>query len=90
MPAAVDRPDPGRLLTVDEVAGLLRLHAQTVYQMIARGSLPGVVRIGRVIRIHREKLLAGLSEKGEGASLVHPGRQADRLHRQKLGRRGPR
>jgi excisionase family DNA binding protein len=53
--------DP-EVLTVDEVAELLRCDRKLVYQAIARRELPGVRRIGRVIRVHRGTLLAWLAE----------------------------
>lgn len=54
------------LLTVDELATFLRVNRKTVYQLIETGELPGVRRLGRVIRIYRpaiEDWLAGRSEK---------------------------
>lgn len=45
------------LLTVAEVAGLLRLNRKTIYAMIARGELPGVRRFGRAIRLHRPTVI---------------------------------
>ena len=48
------------LLTVPEVADLLRTSVKAVYALIARGHLPGVVRIGRRILIWRMDLLTFL------------------------------
>lgn len=48
---------PPVVLTVDEAAELLRCERKTVYTAIQRGKLPGVRKIGRVIRIHRATLL---------------------------------
>jgi excisionase family DNA binding protein len=45
------------LLTVDEVAGLLRTSRKAVYAMIERGQLPGLRRIGRRVLISRTELL---------------------------------
>lgn len=39
------------LLTVKEYAYLMRLHIKSVYRRIDGGRQPGVVRIGREIRI---------------------------------------
>jgi excisionase family DNA binding protein len=50
------RTDP-TVLTVDEAAALLRVDRKSVYDSIRRGELPGVVRVGRVIRISRSALL---------------------------------
>jgi len=46
------------LLTVEEVAGILRTTTKAVYSMIDRGQLPGVTRLGRRLRIRRDDLLA--------------------------------
>jgi hypothetical protein len=40
-----------QLLTVPEFADLVRQHAKTVYARIARHEQPGVVRVGRSVRI---------------------------------------
>ena len=56
---AAPRPRVERwdFLTVDEAAAYLRCNRKTVYDAVSRGTLPGVVRLGRVIRIHRTALL---------------------------------
>ena len=51
------------LMTVTEVADLLRTSRKAVYAMVARGQLPGVTRIGRRILIQREALLDWLHER---------------------------
>ena len=43
------------LLTPKEVAAILRVHAKTVYGLVAAGKLASV-RVGRVIRIPRTAL----------------------------------
>lgn len=53
------------VLTVDELASLLRLERKTVYSAIQRGEIPGVQRIGRAIRISRSAVLQWL-HKGQG------------------------
>ena len=53
---------PSPVLTVDEVAVLLRLNRKTVYQALARGEIPGALRIGRSYRIARSALLAWLAD----------------------------
>jgi excisionase family DNA binding protein len=50
------------VLTIDELAALLRLDNKTVYAAVARGEIPGVRRIGRVLRASREAVLAWLRE----------------------------
>ena len=44
------------LLTVDEVAAFLRTTPQAIRHMISRGRLPGVVKIGRNVRVRSEDL----------------------------------
>jgi len=57
------RTDPA-VLTVDEAAALLRVDRKSVYESIRRGELPGVVRVGRAIRIGRTALLQWLAGQG--------------------------
>lgn len=45
------------LLTVPEVAGVLRTSPKAVYSMVERGQLPGVTRLGRRVLIKRSELL---------------------------------
>ena len=51
------------LLTADEVAAVLRTTRSAVYAMIARGQLPGVLKIGRRLLVDRRELLAWLEER---------------------------
>lgn len=46
------------LLCADEVASLLRVSRKAVYCMVDRGEIPGVTKIGRRVRFHRDSLLA--------------------------------
>ena len=57
MQAAVEVPgtNGGRLYTVQEVANLLGVHAETVRRLIHSGGLPAV-RVGRVLRVEEEAL----------------------------------
>lgn len=48
------------LLTVDEVAAFLRKTKGAVYAMIERGQMPGLVRIGRRVRVRRGDLRRSL------------------------------
>lgn len=48
------------VLTVDELAVLLRCNRKTVYAAIHRGEIPGVRRLGGAIRIHRDTVLTWL------------------------------
>ncbi len=54
--------DEHRFLTVPETAQLLRINRGRAYEMANNGTLPGVVRLGRTIRVDRERLIAGLAE----------------------------
>jgi excisionase family DNA binding protein len=55
------RGDIPRVLTVDELATLLRVNRKTIYQLIAEGKLPGVRRLGRAIRADRDVVLHWLA-----------------------------
>ncbi len=51
------------LLTVDEVAELLRTTRKAVYASIARGVLPGVIRLSRRLLIDRAALVEWLEQR---------------------------
>jgi excisionase family DNA binding protein len=55
-------PEPGAslLLTVEELADFLRVGRRAAYEAVARGDIPGTVRIGRSIRISRPAIEAWL------------------------------
>lgn len=53
----------GDILTADSVSRVLRVNRKTVYEMVRAGTIPGVVRLGRVIRFSRDALLAWLGVK---------------------------
>jgi excisionase family DNA binding protein len=59
-----DREDR-EVLTVDEVAELLRVNRKTVYAAIKLGEIPGARRIGGAIRLHRTTVLTWLAA-GQG------------------------
>jgi excisionase family DNA binding protein len=52
------------VLTVDELAGLLRVERKTAYAAIARGEIPGVRSVGRSIRVSR----SARSRSGSGTA----------------------
>ena len=52
-----------QLLTTTEVADLLRTSQKATYAMIARGQLPGVIRIGRRVLVRADVLLDWLDQK---------------------------
>ena len=60
------------VLTVDDVADLLRVDRKTVYEAIRQKQIPGVVHIGRAIRVHRATLEAWL--RGEPTRPATSGR----------------
>ena len=51
------------LLTVDEVADVLRTTRKAIYARIERGLLPGAIRDGRRLLVERDELLRSLSER---------------------------
>lgn len=50
------------LLTVEETAKLLKIGRGSAYAMAAKGELP-VVRLGRSVRVRRDKLTAWLDAR---------------------------
>lgn len=64
------RNEPEKLLEVEEVADLLRLHVKTVYEKARSGELPGV-KIGRGWRFRPSDVAAyqaSLTAPTEGAA----------------------
>jgi excisionase family DNA binding protein len=58
----VDTLEP-ELLHVDEAARLLRIGRTRAYEMTQSGEMPGLVRIGRSVRVSRRRLLAWIDEQ---------------------------
>ena len=54
-------------MSVDEGVNLAGVERKTLYAAIARGEVPGVVRIGRRIRLNKERFLEWL-QGSEGKS----------------------
>jgi excisionase family DNA binding protein len=52
--------DQTRFLTIPETAKLLRINRGRAYAMANDGTLPGVIRLGRTIRVDRAQLIVGL------------------------------
>jgi excisionase family DNA binding protein len=52
------------MLTVEEAADFLRVNRKTLYEAVRLGTIPGVVRIGRNIRINRSTLLGWVQGNG--------------------------
>ncbi len=64
-PARIAEPESTQgnfLLTVDEVAEVLRTSRKAIYAMAERKLLPGVVRIGRRLLVRRDDLIDWLRE----------------------------
>ncbi len=51
------------LLTMEEVAQVLRTSPRAVYAMVGRKQLPGVIRIGRRVLVREDALLSWLDQK---------------------------
>ena len=66
--------DEHRFLTIPETAQLLRINRGRAYEMANNGTLPGVVRLGRTIRIDRERLIAGLAKDLGSGTPIPPER----------------
>ncbi len=55
------------LMTVDQVAGLLKVSHHRVYEMVREGLLP-VVRLGRQVRISEDALENWIAKGGQPLS----------------------
>lgn len=67
---AVDLP---AVLTVEELAALLRINRNTAYKYVHDGTVPGVRRIGTSLRISRAAVLEWLRQ-----GRIAPRRKRDR------------
>ena len=63
-----------RLLTIDEVAELLRTTRGAIYAQIRRGALPGVIRLSRRLLVDGNALLDWLDDR-RAVSLTTRGNQ---------------
>ena len=61
-PAPLDLSTLPPVLTVEEVARLLRISRGAAYQAARRGELPGVRRVGRTLRVSRDAVLTWLGQ----------------------------
>lgn len=66
--ASGTRTPPPSVLTVDELAELLRVNRKTVYDALARGDIPGARRIGATYRILRDAVLVWLASGQDRAA----------------------
>ena len=64
--------DAPELMTVGEVASLLRVPRARVYKLITTHRLPSPVRIGKHIRLSRGKLLAFIERGGVALTTTGP------------------
>lgn len=55
------------VLTIREVAALLKMSERTVYAMAKEGKLPGAVKLGGSWRVVRSKLMAWLDAHSASA-----------------------
>jgi excisionase family DNA binding protein len=70
--ARAARDADAAVLTIDEAARLLRVNRKTLYDAVKLGRVPGVVRLGRSIRLGRAALLEWL--QGNGGPALGGGR----------------
>jgi excisionase family DNA binding protein len=56
-------------LTVEEAAELLRVNRKTLYEAIRLEQVPGVLRVGKALRIRRTALLEWTAGKGRDSAL---------------------
>lgn len=54
------------VLTVEEVAALLRVERRHIYGLVARKTLPGAFYLGRALRFNRDTVLGWLARDGQG------------------------
>ncbi|MET0411365.1 MAG: helix-turn-helix domain-containing protein [Polyangiaceae bacterium] len=59
------------MLTVKEVAALLRVSTQTLYKMLEQGQIPAV-RVGSQWRFDRDKVESWIESQGVPASSSRP------------------
>ncbi|MGH7437445.1 MAG: helix-turn-helix domain-containing protein [Polyangiaceae bacterium] len=63
-----DLTEAPAILTVDELADLLRVNRKTLYDALSRGEIPGARRIGVTYRIHRDAVLTWLASGQDRAA----------------------
>ncbi len=63
-----DRTERALLLTISEAAWAIRVSRSRMYELLARNEIPGVVRIGRSVRISRRSLEAWVDEQANGTA----------------------
>jgi hypothetical protein len=63
VPAQTAAAAPSTLVDVDEAAMILGISPSALRMRITRGQVPGVVRTGRRVQVHRERLTKSLERK---------------------------
>ena len=61
--AGATKPEPTLLIRIPEAARLLGISRAKLYAMALEGAVPGVVRLGRSVRISREVLLRWVADQ---------------------------
>ena len=56
------------LLTAKDVAGILRVHQNTVYEMARKGEIPSVRAYGKGLRFREEDIRAWLEKRSRRSS----------------------
>lgn len=70
--------EPGalpELLTVPELAAMLRMNVKSVYAMLPTGKIPGCRQIGRSWRAHRDTVVAWVAGQGSAPPSKKAGRR---------------
>ena len=67
-PASTASAEPSPYLTVPEAAKILMVGRNSLYEAIKLGQVPGVVRVGKLIRIRRTALVESGRRLGEPTS----------------------
>jgi excisionase family DNA binding protein len=49
------------VITVPELAVLLRMNTHSVYELVAQGKVPGATKVGRSWRVHRPTVVGWLA-----------------------------
>jgi excisionase family DNA binding protein len=64
------------VITIDEAARLLQVNRKTLYELASKGQLPGTRRVGRIIRVDRNALVAWMSGQSSVVDSPSKGRVA--------------
>ena len=64
----LERQGAPALLRIPELAEYLAISRSKAYQLVAADALPGIVRIGASVRVHRAILAAWLEAQAAGDS----------------------